>query len=185
MRVQKKTSKKGLIITLSVIIVLATGAGAYALLSQNSSSSESTASDDNQSNSVEDSSVSGESASADTNSSSTTHESEKDIQPSYEGENANNSVSLTGVINYKSVVDGNLLLRTTINQTLASGTCDLTLSNGQKTVTRSSGIVQNPSSSSCEGFNIPTSELGSGTWNIEIKLTGEDKTGTLTDSVTI
>lgn len=185
MRVQKKTSKKSLIITLSVIIVLATGAGAYALLSQNSSSSESIASDDNQSNSVEDSSVSSESASTSTDSSSTTHESEKDIQPSYEGENANNSASLTGVINYKSVVGTNLSLRTTINQTLSSGTCQLTLSNGAKVVTRSSAISQNPSSSTCEGFDIPTSELSAGTWNIEVIITSGDRTGILKDSVTI
>jgi uncharacterized protein YpmS len=184
MRVQKKTSKKSLIITLSVIVVLATGAGAYALLSHGSSS-EPTASEDNQSKSLEDSNSSSESTSINTDSSSTIHESEKDIQPSYEGEDTNNSISLTGVVNYKSVINDSLLLRTTINQILNSGTCDLTLSNGQKTVTRSSSIVQNPSSSSCEGFDIPISELGSGTWSIEIKLTGEEKTGILTDSVSL
>ena len=112
-------------------------------------------------------------------------EAEKDIPPSYEGESVDNSQTLTGVISYKSVVDGSLVIRTTINQMLGSGTCSLTLSNGQKTVTRSSAIVQNPSSSTCEGFSVPTSELGSGAWNIKIEASSDNRTGTLSDNINI
>lgn len=106
-------------------------------------------------------------------------EPEKEVQPSYEGGSANKSDSLTGAINYSAVAGDNLVIRTTINQSISSGSCKLTLRNGGKVVTKTSGIVQNPSSSSCEGFNVPTSELGSGNWSIEIAISGGGKTGTL------
>lgn len=116
--------------------------------------------------------------------SNSNHESEKNITPQYSSDDANNSPSLTGAINFKSVVDGNLMIRTTIDQ-MVSGTCQLKLTNGQRVVTKESAIAQNPSSSTCEGFNVPTNELGSGNWQIEIQTSGDGKTGTLKDSVTI
>ncbi len=118
------------------------------------------------------------------NKSNSDHESEKNIIPQYSSDDANSSPSLTGAINFKSVVDGNLMIRTTIDQ-MVSGTCQLKLTSGQKVVTKESAIVQNPSSSTCEGFNVPTNELGSGNWQIEIHTSGDGKTGTLKDSVTI
>lgn len=119
------------------------------------------------------------------NGSDATVEAEKDYPKQYEGSNINSSANLTGVISDKSVTGDMLILRTTINQFLSSGSCELTLANGTKTISRSSGIIQNPSSSSCEGFDIPVTELGSGTWNVEIKVTSGDRTGLLKDSVNI
>lgn len=185
MRVQKKPSKKTLIIAvLSTLLVIA-GVITYALLTSsddhNSGSSTSKETrlrtDDADTRSGEDASING--------SSTPTHEAEKDISPPYEGENVDNSRTLTGVISYKSVVDGSLVIRTTINQMLGSGICSLTLSNGQKTVTRSSGIAQNPSSSTCEGFSVPTAELGNGTWDIKIQVSSDSRTGTLSDSFSL
>ena len=77
------------------------------------------------------------------------------------------------------------MIRTTINQSLSSGTCNLSISNGSKTVTRSGQITPNPSSSTCEGFDIPTSELGSGNWTITIKVTSGDRSGELKGNTTI
>jgi len=114
-----------------------------------------------------------------------TIETDKDNPKQYEGDNPNKSSTLTGVVSYKSVSGGILVIRTTINQTLSSGKCQLTLSNGSKTVSRSSDLVMNPSSSSCNGFDVPTAELGSGNWNIEIKVSSGNRTGVIKDSVRI
>jgi hypothetical protein len=112
-------------------------------------------------------------------------EKEKKASPSYEGESPNNSQTLTGAISYSSVAGDNLIIRTTINQAVGSGTCNLTLKNGAKTVTKTSGITQDPSSSTCEGFNVSTAELESGNWSIIIDISGGGKTGQLTGSVRI
>ena len=103
----------------------------------------------------------------------------------YEGEDPNTTASLTGFVSFSSVVDDNLVIRTTIDQSLNSGTCKLTLTKGAMTVTKTSDIVANPSSSTCSGFDIPTSELSSGKWNIYITLTNGNKTGTITGEATI
>ena len=184
--IQKKNHKKSSIFVAVVLIILVAGiaAAAYYFMFNKDTSTDTT----KEVSSKTDKKPSESKKPVDDSDSSQNvveHEKEKDTQPPYEGDDANNSASLTGVVTYKSVVDGKLLIRTTINQILDSGTCELTLSNGQKTVTRNSGIAPNPSSSTCEGFDIPTSELGSGTWKIEIKISGDDKTGTLTDSVNL
>jgi len=186
MRVIKKSSKKPLIITLAVLLVVGAGIVTFFLLKNQSSADEQQVQQQtdstNETTPSESESLSPTESSQD---SATPHESEKDITPSYEGSDANASQDLTGVINYASVVNYTLTIRTTINQALNSGTCQLTLTNGSKTVTKTSQITQNPSSSACDGFDIPTSELGSGTWNITITLTSDNRTGTLTSTVDI
>ena len=112
-------------------------------------------------------------------------EKEKDHPTSYEGSNPNTSNSLTGFINYKAVVGNALSLRVTIDQSISSGVCALTLSSNDRTVTKTVPVVQNPSSATCEGFSIPVSELGSGKWDISLTITSDDRAGTFKDSVTI
>lgn len=186
MRITKKTSKKPIIIT-AIIVVVVVCVGLLGFLWFNSRSTEKD-NDSQQTNSSKESSTKKSNQGASSESSednSVYHEPEKDISPSYEGNDANTSQKLTGVINYKSVVNHNLSIRTTINQLLGSGDCELVLSNGSKTITRTGQIVQNPSSSSCSGFDIPVSELGSGTWSIRINIKSGDRTGTLNDTVDI
>lgn len=103
----------------------------------------------------------------------------------YEGSNPNTAPSLTGFISYSSVVDGILVIRVTIDQELSSGTCEISLTKGGESLTRTSSIVANPSSSTCSGFDIPTSGLSSGGWSIEITIASEGKTGTITGEATI
>lgn len=95
------------------------------------------------------------------------------------------SNTISGVISYKNINDGQLVLRTTIDQALHSGSCILTMKSGDKTVTKSADIVQNPSSSSCMGFNIPTSELTPGSWTINIKIKSGTSSMELNDTVNI
>lgn len=186
MRLNSKKPRKKLIITISVIVALVIGGSAYALILQSNNSSNKNTSDNSKTaTDNSDGASDSDSGSDSTDTGSKTADSNDKTQPTYEGDNANSSSALTGVISYKSVVDTNLVIRTTIDQMISSGTCSLTLSNGQKTVTRTSDVMLNPSSSTCEGFDIPTSELGSGTWSIEIDISGGNKTGTLTGSVSL
>ena len=117
--------------------------------------------------------------------SSSTPETQKNIPPAYEGVDANQSSSLTGTITYSSVSGSSLVIRTAIDQTLSSGTCQLTLTNGNRVVTKTSSIAPNPSSSTCEGFDIAVSELSSGKWDISIEISSGDKTGTLAGSANV
>lgn len=99
----------------------------------------------------------------------------------------NASSSLTGVINYKSVVGENLSIRITIYQLVNNGSCNLVLARNsdQKRVTKSAEIIQNPSSATCKGFEIPISELGAGKWTISVIITSGEKTGEIKDEVTL
>ncbi len=112
----------------------------------------------------------------------------------YENEGKNNSGSgstsdqkLSGVINYKAVTNGSLSIRTTIDQKLSTGTCTLTLTNKTtgKTVTKTADVFANPSSSTCKGFDVPTSSLSSGTWNISISVRSGSALGTITGQVSL
>lgn len=110
----------------------------------------------------------------------------------YEGANPNNSSNLTGIINYKSVVNNTLQIRTTINQYLDEGSCTLTLNgpNGQ-TYTNSVNIIANPSSSTCYGFDIPLDLIQAdqdkrrGEWTINIHMTSGTRAGDLQDKITL
>ena len=110
----------------------------------------------------------------------------KTPQP-YESSDKTENPSLDGVINFKSVVNDMLTIRVTINQSISSGTCSLTLTRttDKKQVLKSAEIVQNPSSTTCKGFDVPISELGSGTWSIVIEIVDGDKTGNISGEVTI
>lgn len=101
----------------------------------------------------------------------------------YEGPDVNTLDYLSGVITYADAIDNELIISTTIDQYLSTGTCELTLTQGSKTVSRTASIIANPSSSTCDGFNIPLNEFNSGTWNINIKLTSGDKNGIIAGEV--
>lgn len=182
----KKTNKK--ILILSLIAVLLAGIAVYILLTSGRNNqtlqTESTMQKQD-GKSIDSSTEKVDSEDKVNNNDSTTHEKEKPTIPTYEGEDVNKQQSLSGTINYAEVVETNLVIRTTINQNISAGSCKLALSNGVKTVTKNANIIQNPSSSTCEGFDVPVSELGGGDWKISIAITSGDKSGTLTGTVKI
>jgi hypothetical protein len=62
-------------------------------------------------------------------------------------------------------------LRSLIGTVTSSGTCTLTLTKASATVTKTSGIQALADSSTCKGFDIPTSELSKGTWHALLNVT--------------
>lgn len=99
----------------------------------------------------------------------------------YDGENPNASEGLTGFVTYTGIIKNNATIRVNIDQFLDLGTCDLYLGD----YSFSSNIVASASTSSCDGFDIPLSELSglSGNVNFEIKLTSGEKYGTIEGSI--
>lgn len=135
--------------------------------------------------SVQTSDVPAETASADNN--SNTPDVVPDKTPAqYEGENANASSTLTGSISTAAVEGDKLIIRVTIDQLLSStGNCTLTLTRASQTLTYQANTIDNPSSASCEGFDIPVSDLSAGEWAININISAGDRSGSLAGKVTI
>lgn len=102
-----------------------------------------------------------------------------------EGENPNESESLSGFITTSRVSGDQLIIRVSIDQYLSSGTCKIKLNSGSNSYSEQVAIVSAASTSTCEGFNIPLSKLSSGSWNFEIKLFSDSKEGIITGEVEI
>lgn len=76
-------------------------------------------------------------------------------------------------------------VRTLINVVVSDGTCTLTLTNGNHTVAKSSGVQANPSSSTCQGFDVPVSELSPGDWDLTVTFSNETHQAKTSKTVTI
>jgi len=84
-----------------------------------------------------------------------------------------------------SQVDGQLQVRNLINSISNSGTCTLTLTKGTSTVVKQSGIQPGPSSSTCKGFDVPTSELSVGVWQVNVSVSIGSQGGGSSKTITI
>ena len=104
-----------------------------------------------------------------------------------EGANPNYSSGLTGSITYAAVSGDKAIIRINIDQTVGeNGTCALTLSkSGRKDITKAVNTMDNPASSTCQGFDIPVKELSKGIWNIKIDLSAGGKLGHLEGQIEI
>jgi len=105
----------------------------------------------------------------------------------YDGASANAAPSLTGNLTYAAVSGDQLVLRTNIDQYLSSGSCTLSLVNGDSQLTVSAAILPEAASSTCEGFDIPLSSLTtfSGETSIQITLTSGDRSGIISGRVNL
>lgn len=111
-------------------------------------------------------------------------EKEKEQVAAYEGGDPNQNNQLTGVLTYASVSGGVLKIRVNIDQYLDSGTCRLSLG-GVTEYSDVANVVSSASTSTCEGFDIPVSELASGTYKITIDLNSGDKKGIIEGEVSV
>lgn len=104
--------------------------------------------------------------------------------PQYEGEDPNKSNDITGIISHSSVSNNKLILRVTIDQYLNSGTCVLKMTHQDGTSYQSTAnVAESASTSTCEGFDVPTSALKSGKWSIVITISSNGKSGTISGEV--
>lgn len=105
-------------------------------------------------------------------------EKEKEPVVQYEGEDPNESEKLTGVVTYAGVAGDKLMIRVNIDQYLEDGVCELSLMQGGAKYSDSAKI-NSVTTATCEGFDVPVSELGGGNYQIVIKISAEGKTGTI------
>lgn len=105
----------------------------------------------------------------------------------YEGQDVNQLEKLTGTITYSAKAADNYRIRVNIDQFLKlPGTCKLTvLSAGKVVYTDSVSVISNPSSGTCEGFDIPLSRLTSGDYDLKIEINANQKTGIIEGRATI
>ncbi|MBR2767267.1 hypothetical protein IKD67_04280 [Candidatus Saccharibacteria bacterium] len=104
----------------------------------------------------------------------------------YEGEDPNKAEELTGVITYAGINEGVLMIRVNVDQFLSEGNCALSLMrNGDVIYSVDAKIIAEVSTSTCDGFSVPISGLGSGATDIVIKLSAGGKTGTIRGEVDI
>lgn len=105
----------------------------------------------------------------------------------YEGENANTMEGLTGYVSYQDVDEArNVSLYTVIDQNISQGTCTLNLKQGDHVVyTTSVAAHVDATTSICDPFNFSAAQLSPGAYQIEIQLSGDNKTGIIKSEVNL
>lgn len=78
------------------------------------------------------------------------------------------SIELTPTVSSTSVT------LTTKIYSIGDGKCSLIAVNGARKYSAEAEIIYQPSYSTCAGFTVPISKLGSGTWNISLTVTSLD-----------
>jgi hypothetical protein len=93
--------------------------------------------------------------------------------------------TVTVTISAANQNDGVLQIRTLISAIASNGTCTLTLTKENATITRTTDVQSLPSSSTCKGFDIPESELTPGVWTAKLLFENETIKGEATRSITV
>lgn len=92
------------------------------------------------------------------------------------------SVSITA----SNVHEGTLQIRALISSLISDASCNLELQQGSTLKRFSSGTQNLASSATCQGFNIPTSELGVGEWVFTLSVSSDGATiGTANGKVSL
>lgn len=76
-------------------------------------------------------------------------------------------------------------IRVLISTVTANGVCTLTLSKGSNTIQKTSAVSALASSATCQGFDIPLSELSSGTWEAVLVFENNSLMGTASSTITV
>ena len=98
----------------------------------------------------------------------------------YDGEDPNKAESLSGVVTYAGVFDGNFMVRVNIDQYLSEGSCGLELiKDGAVAYSGTAAVAPMVSTATCDGFNIPVGELAEGVYEVAVKVEAGGKTGVI------
>ncbi|MBQ3352794.1 hypothetical protein IJG89_00355 [Candidatus Saccharibacteria bacterium] len=104
----------------------------------------------------------------------------------YEGEDPNGAEKLSGVVTYAGAAGEKVLIRVNIDQYLENGKCILNIINDRQVVYEDTvNIIDSATTSTCEGFDIPSTELSNDSYEITIKIESSGKTGTIKGNLSI
>lgn len=96
--------------------------------------------------------------------------------------NSTNKKTVNVGISYSDVYGENLEIRAFTNSTIeGDGTCTATVTKNGATITKKTEAFIDASSTQCKPIYIPSSELESGTWKINVKFSSSDAEGTSGD----
>lgn len=99
-----------------------------------------------------------------------------------QNQDGNLSISITT----KNTTESLVQIRSIINGTISNnGVCTLTMSQGNKIVTKTANTYALPSDSTCRGFDINRDELSIGNWNINLSVSVNQQTTNITDTMTL
>jgi hypothetical protein len=95
--------------------------------------------------------------------------SDKDAQAKkefIEGDNETRAEPSESKVDIFAVNDSDNVIVSSKLYGFSDGECSMSVTNGSKSFNESAQIIYQPEYSTCAGFSIPKSELGSGTWTI-------------------
>lgn len=183
MQIQKRFNKLHYIVPVALVVVLVSGATAYLLVSNQSDTQEKKS----ETTSKQEADAGKQSKDETVNSG----DSSSDQSTVDKGSNGNNTdtnqsgevipMSITASTQNGSVFQ----IRTLIQGLAPNGTCTLQLSKGSATVTKTAGVSLFAQTSTCQGFDIPLSELTPGKWSVKASFEGDSKSGETTSEIEV
>lgn len=182
-KVKNNKSKKTTLIVVSIILLVLISGAVYAasqgFFNQKSNSGPTT----NLNPATEEEKKEGD------NTKSTTVESEDTSSGSTKNEDPSNQTPPPSNVSVQTSASGQngstYQLRYLIESVVNDATCTLTLKKGSAVVTKTSKTQALPQSSTCQGFDIPTTELSPGTWEMTLIVTGENITGSTSSTIRV
>ena len=67
----------------------------------------------------------------------------------------------------------------------SDGECNLLITNGSSNYSRSVPVIYQPSFSTCAGFSVAKSELGTGTWSISLSVVSNSQTNNSSSTIEV
>lgn len=186
MKIKQKSSKKVLIISLSAIALVLIGLSYYVFAMNGSLFGWKFRADTTSNNSINLEPATAEQQQAGNDAKQETIDdegkpgtgSDTPTEPSDPSELA---VSFTAVNQNGSTLQA----RAQISPLIANGTCTLKLTKDGTTVTKTAAVSPTATISTCQGFDISTSELSPGMWALDLDVTSEGKTGHAATSIQV
>lgn len=181
---QSSNKRRNIILAVILAVVIAgVGIGVYAIQQQSSKSSSTDTNTSDETKSSTDETVN-YNPPTDEEIQAGNDTKEQNVNPSTSPGSDPEATSSLAVTANNSGTD--IQVRTTIAASVQDGSCSVTLTKGSSTVTKPNvGIQALSGYSTCKGWNIPVSELSSGTWNVKVIATYQSKTAIGTTGVTI
>lgn len=179
MKITKKNNNKKLpllIALASILFVLAAGASVYFIANQSNEPVDNTVIEDYNRNDVDLSPSTDEQQ--DAGSTIKNDALNKNDEPSAE--------YLTVTITAANQNDASLQIRTTLDAISSDGNCTLKLSGPSgKVVEKTAKTQALASNSTCQGFDVPVTELSPGNWKVTVSATMSNKSGSASQDIVI
>lgn len=171
MKIQnKKNTKKIIILSSAFALVLAAGAGAYTFREQLGL----TESDETNYTAPSREEISGEDTAEQANPDDTSQSSDDPTIPNGTDNPSSNSpyrLTITSI----NQIDNTLQIRTMISPLVSDGNCKISLGKaGESTIEQTANIQSMAQYSTCQGFNIDTTNLAKGSWSVEVTYSNND-----------